>query len=268
MKRIIYTGNFSISWDYYKGMQGWHIKNLWAMYNYAKKHGADFRVIDNSNNKMQWFYNECKRLTHGASDGWSIGTLASFFALQDFVESEYDEFCWLDLDVCIKKTDTNLFNVLKKDCITIENYVVIHDSENPKKTFVQDFMGIGHNRWCGTGMFMMNKETARKTLSFLEKDHMISFSHSFFMGEFIEKLIPFYKQHEGFVTDEHLMEGILNWGVVDYYTPPRKYLAKIIFPGQTADPSDDVWGFHFAGTTKNQIESFPMCIGVNGVPQS
>jgi hypothetical protein len=39
---------------------------------------------------------------------------------------------------------------------------------------------------------------------------------------------------------------------------PKEYYPKIILPGQIADPSDDIWGFHFAGTTKNQIESFPI----------
>lgn len=265
MRRIIYTGNFSISWDYYKGMQGWHIKNLWGLHQYSKRHGVDFRVIDNSNVKMQWFYDECKRRSYGAADGWSIGTLASFFALQDFVESDYEEFCWLDLDICIKKTDTNLFDALKKDSLVLENYVVIHDSENPKKTFVQEFMGIAHYKWCGTGMFIVNKEIAQKILAFL-KDHRIDFSHVYFMGEFIDSLIPFYKQRGGFVTDEHLMEGVINGTGIDSFMPLKEYLPKIIFPGQTADPLDDVWGFHFAGTTKNQIESFPMFIGVDGVP--
>jgi hypothetical protein len=253
MRRVIYTGNFSINWDYFQGVQGWHIKNMWAMYNYGKRHGADFRVIDNSNRLMQSFYDSCMEYSNGKIGGWGIGAFSSLFALKDFIRGDYDEFCWLDLDICIKKTDISIFGALNKGCLTVESYKVIHDSENTKKTFVQDFFNLEHTRWCGTGVVLLDKPTAWKIFNFLEEKYYVYLDSCF-----AQELCDFLMRADYLINDEHIFEGIINSDIVPTVNIPGEYRPHIVYPGDIADPTMDVWGFHFAGTTKNQIESFQL----------
>lgn len=256
-KRVIYTGNFSINWDYFKGVQGWHIKNMYGMYNYAKKHGADFKVIDNSNRALQNFYDSCRRISGNKSDGWNIGTLSSIYALIDFVNGPYDEFCWLDLDICIRKTYMDIFNLLKPGHLTVEFGDILTSQTNIKSQFVKEFLGLTHNKYCNTSTFLFNKDTAYKIISLFEQWNvkMESLIDSI---EFIERLCNFYKDSPHFMSDECLIEGVINTDILPLHCVPKEYVAHVIIPGQVADPTMDVWGFHFASDTKTQIESFQL----------
>lgn len=254
MRKVIYTGNFSINWDYFKGVQGWHIKNMYGMYNYAKKHGADFRVIDNSNRELQWFYDKCREISGHKADGWNIGTLSSIFALKDFINSQYDLFCWLDLDICIRKTYMSMFDLYHEGTLVVEHDKVYEPLNNKKQDFIQNFMGLHHKKYCNTSTFILTKSTAKIIIDYLEVCHGMKFDSLVF----IQSLCNFYKDSPHFMSDECIIEGVLNSDIVPVETVDKRYVAHVIHPGQVADPKMDVWGFHFASNTKTQIESFDL----------
>lgn len=249
---VIYTGNFSINWDYFKGLQGWHIKNYYELFNYSSRWGADFRVIDNSNKRLTNVYNMYRDLSNNKADGWNIGTLSSIVAIEDFINSPYDNFCWFDIDICVTKPYLNIFNCLSDD-ITLE-YDKIYSSYgyHRKRKFVSGFLGINHEKYCNTGMFLLTKVGAYKLLNAI-KNMGVDLTNE----DFAKRLVDYYKNDHDFMSDECIIEAIVNYeSDLIFNKTAELYHPFVIVPGDDINPYLDVFAYHFASSTKHSILNF------------
>lgn len=248
---VIYSGNFSINWSYFQGLQDWHIYNMYYFQKYAERHGADFKVIDNSNRKMSDLYSYLRKISGQDADGWGIGTLSSIIALYEFVNSKYDNFCWMDLDICIIKPEINVFDYLKNDMVI--DYADLKEiTYNRKQRFVNHLLGIDLKHYCNSSMVMLTKDAARKVLNNFKKMRCNIEDNIFLL-----KVVEFFKGQKDFMSDECFFEALLNFDngmTIDKW--PRDLHSEVLSANSHRDFNRDCFSYHFASATKFLIVDF------------
>lgn len=253
MRNILYTANYSINWDYFKGLQDWHIYSLYYLRRYCEKHNIELRVIDNSNVKMDGLYKTAKKLSFDGADSWNIATWSSLVAMDDFLwHSDADNFAWVDLDICIIKPGLNIFNYLEKD-VMIDYKTVTDPKPCKKRAFVEDMTGSKYEKYCNTSIIMANRggvADIQNKLTNLNVNPLNS----------LERIINCWlTTDDGYqiICDEGLMECFLNsFG----YTRLQPWPADLVSEVVTSLDFNDFWldrfSYHFASATKPMIKRF------------
>ena len=258
MLNVIYTGVFSIGWDYFNGLNPWQIYNLYHMQKYCEKHNIELRIIDNSNSIINKLFEYAKRESNSKADSWNIATLCSIVALEDFVRrKDGGNFFWLDADICITDINYNIFNLITKDAIYIEtsNYRV-----NEKKDLFYSYFSkkypiiyVNNDTACYSGIFGMNDIRAKRTVEFLH-DYDIDICN---FSPFVDSMIKLYKDSRHFISDECIFQVLVN-SYLRHNTCNIGDLLKIKVITHDSDRNfdEDVFCYHFASETKYLIPEF------------
>lgn len=132
----------------------------------CKKCNADLKIIDN--------YTDFDKIFNGivfpdGSNAWAVGTLTGIYSINDFINSDYEEFLWMDLDlVCLKFYD--LFKHLAPS-IYMKGYTEYKFTDwldIAKKEFYHKFHD-GPFYSVSSGKYRLNKFWAKKIIEFLNK---------------------------------------------------------------------------------------------------
>lgn len=248
-KNIIYTGNYSINWSYFKGMQGWKIENLYHMKKYCNRHNIEFRVIDNTYPRMDHLFNWLRKNSDNKADAWNIGTLSSIIAHYDFLEEDkYENFCWLDLDTCITKPDVNLFDYIKDDlCIDYKDGF----RENYKKNKFLRFFELENNHFCNTCFFMMTKNGSLK-FDKVCKNLGIDLKNQ----EFLKSMIEYFRGDNHFMSDECIVEAAINTGELSIHSVRKDMDIVTIKPHDPKIYKKGPFLYHFPSQAKLFVEDF------------
>ena len=259
MRKVIYTGNFSSNWGYFKGVQNWHILSMHAQNKYAKSIGAEYRVIDNSNDTMRKIYDLYRGISNGEADGWTLGTLVTYAALAEFSYGPHDSMVWLDMDIYIRKHYIDMFDYIVQDKLYIDHYdPELNTTQTIHKKFFVNSRGLDYTRNARAGTFMVNRAVVYDYFNRL-KELDINILHPSFAKKVCDEYKEFSKTDEAkkspvmFMCDECLIDALISHGL-QYEDTPKDLKCPVIY-GDDYDRKADVFGFHFAGKFKYHIES-------------
>lgn len=258
MKKVIYTGNFSSNWGYFHGVQPWHIRSMYHQLAYAEKHGADYKVIDNSNERMQSIYSLYREISGGVADSWTLATLVTYAAIQEFSNSEYDQMCWIDIDLFIKKPDIDLFSYYDPGHLCLYHYYA--DSrygDGLSQRFFSNFVGVEHKKYVQAGFIILDRQAAYDILNAL--NHLkIKVENK----EYAKTLWSYYHELRDtkmardmpvkFMCDECLLSACISTGKIKLQFP-HDDLYSYITNGQNYDRSKDCFSVHFTAGGKYLI---------------
>jgi len=221
MKNVLYTGNFSIGWNYFNGLQRWQIYSLYNLQRYCERHKIELRVIDNSHTGMSSFHSWLMQKSNWGADNWSIGTMTAIFAQEDFLKSDFDNFAWIDLDVLIINTSMNMFDFVQKEKVSVAY------SKNPdcdldhlfrKKRFLLDFLRIRPDVHCSTGFYLMDRALAQEASSYRTQLGLNPFNDRW------NDIIEYFSKGPYFLTEETIMDALLNAGLPKTQLPPELHV--------------------------------------------
>lgn len=250
---VIYTGNYSINWDYFKGIQDWQIYNFYHLQKYCERHNIALRIIDNSHVGMNSAFRYARSISNDRADGWSIATWCSVAAVTEFADSnEFDNFAWVDLDLCIIKPGINIFDQLKGD-VLLDIDDVLSPRGNIKERFVEGMAGFPYKQYCNTSIIVTNKQGAMDI-----KNRLLNLNLHPYQTGFLDRLVEFYKNDKEFLCDEGFIEAVLNSETyIKFQRWPEILKSEVITP---VSPHRDYWldrfSYHFASHTKDLITGF------------
>jgi hypothetical protein len=267
MSYVIYTGAFSIGWNYFDGLQQWQIYNLYNMQKYCDRHDIELRVIDNSNKELSSLFSYAREKSNYKADSWNIATLSSIIALNDFSKRNDDKFLWLDLDFVITDHKLDIFKYIDEYHILIELWYKTIFNEKKEKFFSYLNRYLPQNAQyifpllCYSGIFGCDTIRAKGIIDFMH-------SHSVYPTySFIDDMIELYKGDKHFISDECIMEFVCNNyagsegnGRINVPVNIKDYINIELVTEDNMDSvnaiSDDFFGYHFASGSKINIPKF------------
>jgi hypothetical protein len=253
MRDVMYTGVFSIGWEYFNGLQDWQICNLYHMQRYCDWHGIELRVIDNSHTKMRAIFDYARQHSGYKADSWNTATLCSLVALEEFVEQqEHDRFFWFDADVCIVEQLYNIFGIIDKfPVIELGEKTPNHKKEKFVKNYIDKAcFPTRHRLSCYSGIYGMDAATGTSILKTLRNEGLFPEDVTILLDEMIE----LYKGDHHFVSDECIMEALVN--IVPFTNIKEHIDIELITEGSPKEYFKDVFCYHFASGTKRLIKEF------------
>jgi hypothetical protein len=251
VKNVIYTGNFSINWDYFKGTQSWQIYNLYHIQKYCERHNAELKIIDNSNKWLSDTHSYIREKSNYKADSWSIATWCSVAAIRDFVYSDYDYFGWIDLDICIIKPELNIFDYLTGDFM-IDHGDAPDGGIGFKKKFIESMTVFPYKKNCSTAIIVANKQGCMDIYNRLLNLGLDPADH-----KFLDRLIELFKNDKGFICDEGLVEvGLNSSAYTKFQQWPEELRGEVITATSHRDFTKDCFSYHFASHTKDLIPGF------------
>lgn len=280
-RSAIYTGFVQLRSTFLSDLD-WISYSLRAHALYANRIGAAFVKIDDSNPRIQ----QCKKnmkqvaLAPGASiknREAMLGFYTSIIAVMEFVESDYDQFYWLDLDLAFNHFDYDIFSDwqpgfgvqsrverdMKPLPLSVQHKNIAH------RVLSEHFPFVTARRdrvYCGGHVFSLDKKAARALLLAIEPLGL--------MRSDIWPLVDAVGQAGGNLADEPILEFALTY-FPDNINLRRLDLSQL--PGRIVEPfhgyipaeggelsglerllGQDYFMFHFRGfkDRKNQIPNY------------
>lgn len=237
MKNAIYTSIYLGGGKDYKSLESWHIENLYYMNKYCKKNNIRLNILDGSNKYMQGLYNNVSIIGNINNLNWYVGTLSSYVSVLDFIESDYDNMIWIDIDMSLAAYNGNIFEEL-----SAPSHMKIIDADlNNLKPFLQrqyDFiksLGLEVTNLHNSSMFKFSKSEAIRFVSFIKEKNIdvLNFKDLYKMLKSFEKI-------NSFISDQCLYDAYFqSYPCQDiniytgYYPKVTNKTTKIIhFPGE------------------------------------
>lgn len=252
MHNVIYTGIFSINWDYFKGTQAWQIYNLYHMQKYCERHGAELRIIDNSHKKMNEIFDYARKNSDYLADAWNIGTLSSIVALEEFAtERKYNKFLWLDADISITMPEYNIFNIINDPIIEVGQKSDNYKKEKFMMHCINTHKVNQYELSCASGIYGMNLDRAIAVIDLLRTREIFPEDYKILIND----MIKLYKGDKHFISDECIMEALVN--IIKFNSLKDRISIELITESSEKDFGKiDKFCYHFASGTKRLIKEF------------
>lgn len=206
MKRVIYTSNFKTGQINYTSLEKWQIHALYRWQEYCDKIGVDLFVLDNMS-EFNDIYKNLLSLSNWKGCRWSLATLGSIYCIHLFLQSNYDEMIWMDLDI-IPVSHLNVFETLNQQCHIMKYGFADRDQPYMKKKieFQTKFLGRPENEYCrlNAGTIKMTKYFAQYFFNTLAEYEIRITDYSNHA-----RLIEYFKnvpRDGGYLCDECILE--------------------------------------------------------------
>ena len=176
-KNVMFIAKINNNDDWSKKMEKWSLYTIPKIENYCKKHNIDLVILDNDDLNQMKMPAIFQDRYH-----WHKNTLISIYAIKQFSTDKkylnYDNMCYMDIDIDIVKDDENLFDYVNENAfysLIIKNAGLIDRCNKYLKLYF-DFEHNDLITHIQSGVFCMKKEIAHNLSKYLPaEDEWISF---------------------------------------------------------------------------------------------